>query len=264
MVLLPLLIGLEQPNPICQLSIANAQDNPCLAQEATISALQLEVLQAQSTSVALQSTVSAYELMNTSNPSPSETISSEVLFFDTFSDNSRGWSFGATEQGAASLSQGRLRLSANPDQTLTLQFPEPLLADEFYVQLDVIPDWVCSGWFGIGLTDPTRANPDKIFFVGTNATGLCAGDRNVRFNTGQNIDFRIRYERDSFWSEGGQIISVGLEFQGGLLSLYMNGEQTESIGISEYGEYLALAVESASPYYTSSTAFDNIEVRQRR
>jgi hypothetical protein len=76
----------------CPLRVANAQDNPCLAQDATISALQVQVLSLQGTLASKDTNVGAQSELELTN---------NLIFAEDFSNNQNNWSLtqGVSIQG---------------------------------------------------------------------------------------------------------------------------------------------------------------------
>jgi formylglycine-generating enzyme required for sulfatase activity len=63
-----LVMQIDNSSSICGLSTANAQDNPCLSQDATISAMQVQLMQATIDGMNYEATITVYESENKRQP----------------------------------------------------------------------------------------------------------------------------------------------------------------------------------------------------
>src|SRR5215204_2065725 len=151
--------------PFCPLSRVSAQDNPCLVQESTITALELQLLQVRGTmqaqEVSFQSTLAAIESdKELDTEAADEILPGNVLFADSFDDNSLGWNIFTQEEGRATVNDGILTLQVNPCENVWLLFPNFELPVEFYMETDVLMLQGAPGvsvvYVGFGLGDATN------------------------------------------------------------------------------------------------------------
>lgn len=252
---LPLILGDSREAGICTLPRISAQDNPCLSQDATISALQVEVLQAQATNVALQSTVVALEAQAPTNGGGANTISVAGLpYEDDFSTN-RGYVLTSDAQGAVRLSQGQILISANRGESKSFLIPEVTVGDNFYAQVDItFPDGYRS-WVGIILCDNEMNVSCHLFY-------LEFGQFSDRFigieDQGTNL-FSTAYPR--IVAEG-EAFTFGVEANNGSYTIYVNGQATETSNLIPYGGTLGFLV--GTLYEEPRAFFDNLVVREIR
>ena len=249
--------------PYCPNQVS-AQDNPCLAQEATISSMQIALLQSTLDSLNAQATIGALEgalasaqtgsAANVGAPPP---LVIGLPFTETFDDNSRGWELFSNANSAARLSQGQLMMSVDDDYAEWVEIPS-LPADEFFLDVSVTP-YGRSGFVGFGLGQ----TEDAAF------QHLVDGRGNGRWSTAV-IEVGSRWTwhfvtdytsvLESAWQEGAPL-SLSLELKNGLYTLYINGSVAESVPapakplvtltlLSQFGDF--------------SAAFDNVTVRASR
>lgn len=149
--------------PFGSVCTASAQDTPCLAQEATISAIQVELQQVafQSTldAMSIQSTLQAATSLNpnaealylptiqfleselataraSASVSPTQSPGSGTSFAEQFDTNDRGWDLTPRDTGTARISQGQLLVSAKPGNYYGVQIPG-VSTEQLWVQSDM-------------------------------------------------------------------------------------------------------------------------------
>ena len=254
-------------------SIASAQDNPCLSQDATISAMQLELLGAQATASAaqlqileLQSTNTALEASSggaVSVPSTSTTCDPYPIS-ETFDDNARGISTISQEHGRATVADGLLQMrfsSDREDKILLIPLPNICIETDFYVEADVgafdFPN-VTSGELGIAI--------GNIELLDYHTFTVRHDEILVRHITGQDVkETLIRSSYENFISDDIRIAKLGIEGRNGIITVYVNGTDYEALPLELKGNSVAA--------YTQSTGFawggtlvilDNLVVRSAR
>ena len=255
--------------PFCPQAVS-AQDNPCLAQEATLS-----VLQFQSTLADIQynSRISTLESQLTAVSSNSVAVGNVVQasataigglpFTETFDDNARGWDLKTSAHGAIRLSSGRLVISTDNGYSNAAQIPDFNL-DEFYIEVDAMP-LNYGGYVGFdvkqsdGTTYAIELGRPSILY-GWSINELQVDSATNKWNQTFSSDY-TPVDSNIFWNKG-PAIKLGLEFSNGLLTLYVNDSQTESVSIS--GTVSAGLFINSEVYDPSSAAFDNLIVRQSK
>lgn len=247
---LPVLLGSGMLEPICTLPKAHAQDNPCLAQEATISAMQVSLVQSTLDALSYQATITALESAleaagTTGVAAAPPTPVPGLPFVESFDDNSRGWDLTSHDYGVARISQGQLLITANRG---VYWHPIPgLQVDEFYIEATVTANDFAVPGFGVG----NKASGQYHMFV--------AEGRSVSFYDQTNRLFETVYDRLYYVRE---TFTAGLESTGGLYTLFINGSSTETAQITPYGNQVGILVFTESG--SASAAFDDIVVRPSR
>ncbi len=114
--------------------IASAQDNPCLAQDATISALQIERSQLKGMISDLQTQVAALHPNSVATAAPQTGF---TPFREDFNNNDLGWAVGGTSDGAVEIRNGTLTLTASEDRTLVTFVPNIQVTGDFYIEMQL-------------------------------------------------------------------------------------------------------------------------------
>ncbi|MBE2194400.1 MAG: hypothetical protein IAE83_09500 [Anaerolinea sp.] len=264
LVLLPLLSGTGVV-PFCGKS-TSAQDNPCLAQEATISALKGALLQATIDGLNHQATIVAFQPAgNGAGGTAGGTVVTAVptkppgvLFTETFDNNNKGWDLRGGKWGSGSLSRGQLLLQAENDYLVDIWLPD-FESSNFYVQTEVTTEFIFN--IGIGYVIGNSETGKKHFFALNerySSVYVSLMDISNDWATLLSTEYG---QPGELWKENTKF-SLGLEAKNGLYTLYVNGQPTESVQFRPEGSNLGVAVHSNSG--KKSAFFDNIVVRQGR
>lgn len=256
----------------CPLS-TSAQDNPCLAQEATSSALQLELLAARATltsqEIAYQSTIAALEsrinsgvAVATDLPSSDQPdISSNILFSDKF-DSAGGWNLFSTPQGRADLQNGNLLITANSCEAYWATIANFEVPTDFYIEAQVKLVSNDSD-IGVGFAQGSDETTAHYFTVGRNG-GYAAST--IRFRDGLQDDPIFISEYSANFLSADDFITIGLEANSGIYTMFINNRPYDMAPISPYGDLIGLVVSSRSPSICAAAdpetaIFDAVEVR---
>lgn len=265
LVLLPLLSGTGIA-PFCGKS-ASAQDNPCLAQEATISALKGALLQATIDGLNHQATVAAFQAAGNGAGGAAggaavtavPTNPPGVLFTETFDNNDKGWNLRGGDWGSGSLSRGQLRLQANGNYRVDIWLPG-FAASDFYIQTEVTSGFTYGTRIGYVIGE--SAGKYNLFGVHINDSGWWVQLVEV-FDDGATL---LDAKYSELWKENTKF-TIGLEAKNGLYTLYVNGQPTESVQFRPAGSELGLSLKGYTYGFTDPKKyafFDNIIVRQGR
>lgn len=237
-------------NGLCPLSV-NAQDNPCLEQAATISAMQVALIQSTLDTMNHQATVTAYESALAAQSSGTITTSgtSGVAFVgteytETFDDNSRGWALFSLERHNARISQGQLLLYG--DRMFT-HIPVPNADPErFFVEANASTR-DGNAYIGFALT-----NGETTYYL-------------VLYPNGARGNFMLRQNTTDLYGTGYNNIlntdsanTIALEARNGLYSFYVNGQLLETVNVERYGYPVSLSGGHGTAVY------DNVTVRADR
>lgn len=274
-------------NPHCALDGVNAQDNPCLAQDATISAMNVALLQATLDTMSYQATITA--LQNNTGPQATEIASSSstavLPFTETFDNNDRGWQLSADDRTSSSFSRGALNLrTSRSDYCSRIAIPN-VNNYEFYLEVDVIaggiddePVWN-AGYIGfvIGQVNSLETYDDEMrayLLIGRDTSrqdwyvyafnyNIADEERIILANT-----LYAREEAD-VW-EVDKSFKLALEVRNGFYNLFFNDEVVEGFQILPIGDEVGLVICGYSVRggngfsETFSARFDNLTVRQSR
>ncbi len=298
LLLLPAILGSGNALPFCSGISVNAQDNPCLAQEATNSAQQIQILELQLTNTSLQSTITAYESNSGFIPIVTNVPGMAGFpFTETFDNNDRGWPLTQNGQGAARISQGQLRISANPGHYFAVVVPE-LSSEQAYLEADMTNTYSANSapcrndqFVGFVLGDP--ASDDHYLFV-AGFDEVAGGGWNCLTNRGfTRSDYVFWFVRlyqvnggepsmlfetptDILW-QSDVPVSLGLEARNGSFNMYINGNQMELAQVTPNSDQIGLVVFASDTERTlyddsyttgyevgSAALFDNLNVRAVR
>jgi hypothetical protein len=208
---LPLLFNTA--SPICPLS-ASAQDNPCLAQDATISAMQLQMVNMQGTITALES-----QLQPTS--------ASSLPFREDFNTNERGWDIVGRTDGSAAITNQKLNLSVAANSSFVLLVPELTIPEDFYAEVEVDGNVSVGNNIGFWVGD-YASNQYHLFLM--NGYYLTFRDKNVDIF---KIDLR-----------GANKMTLAIEALQGVITFYLDGVPYSPTAITPYGNQIGLYAEN--------------------
>lgn len=259
-----MLVPASDPLGMCT-DAASAQDNPCLAQDATISALEGQLLQATIDSINHAATVTAFQ---NGDPSMDTTEGEDLLGFrpllpytETFENNDRGWQLYVSEQSAVRLSQGQLALSSSPGNYVFVPVPQ-VASDGFYIEAQVEPA-INTGWIGYGIGNfdaNDLVNLQAQFLVFRKPGTRSSAQVRVYDLSDGDLDLLYIMDVDVLQQVGvGDSYSLGIELLDDLSTLYVNDDPVQTIP-SDYGNQVAIAYfENGYPYL-----IDNLSVRAAR
>ena len=122
-VLVILLPGIIAPLPFCSLRKAGAQDNPCVAQEATIQALKGVLLQSTLDHTNYEGTLTALNnsVHNTVVPTTGPAIG--LPFKENFADNHVGWDTTTHPEGKGTIKDGQFTVAIHYTNYLVWYIP---------------------------------------------------------------------------------------------------------------------------------------------
>gem|GEM_PF-3912200 len=234
--------GGETAKNFCGLSSANAQDNPCLVQDATISALEGALLQAtidtidhQATVVALQSAPQVVPPQGDSGSAVAPQNVPGLPFVDNFDDNSSGW---ALTDGNY-MNGDQLIIANNFDLYVPISIP-----DNFYVELNFFhQDYprVTIKWGQVA-----EGTYNQCYFdVRSNYCTSLAAAGSTQLITNVNSLVRARENQ-----------TVSIEHQNGDTRLYVNGEMLGFFQSQFEGDQLVIT--------GNGLMLNEIQVRQQR
>gem|GEM_PF-3425586 len=259
---IPVFVGLFMPSSYCSISVANAQDNPCLAQDATITAQEFTIFQLQTDNTnlsaantdlmtenqALQAIIDTYEADGITPIDPLDDSASGFPFIETFDNNNNGWQLVA----GTSLTGGELLLNDGASDWGCIDLPIRV-PDSFQLDVDVRDNANDEGegfYFAFGDFDQntyhtiewSRAyNPHTDIFIydsGADSTILSL----------DNITGSIDYDIAS---------RIGFAYKNGQVEIYRDGVLLTTTNLTSYGNQFALCRASR----TRAVHYDNLEIR---
>jgi hypothetical protein len=249
-----LFFGFPSPEPLCTLPKANAQDNPCIVQDATISAMQLALVQSTLDSLNYQATISALQTQVVSQPGGGTTAEgvSSLPFREDFNNNDRGWDVTARSDGVAEIKSGHLLIRDTVESPFVVLIPDLLLPDNFYFEAKM--KVIDVSWFGVGLwLGNDNTNQYHTFFVGYDGI-----DQGVKVLDGLSTIRETSLDLISTFTPGTDN-TLALEVSDGIYSLYINGEVVVSESLQPYGPQIGILVD-----YGNALEIDYIVVREKR
>lgn len=291
LLLVPLIFQLSPGGGSCLIDQTNAQENPCLAQEATLSAVQLSYQQvafdATVDAINYQSTVESLENNNENliatvdaqqvlidnqasvvSSTPSN-LSVGLPFSDTFDDNRNGWDLLQAQGGSISFSGDKLAVTADPYEEVVIEVPNVILESDFYAEVQVELESVArGGWisrtaqrmmvgFALGNDNDTHK-----FVVGPGEGCCYYMEDAIQFvriiDNQEEVISRSYADRVSITN---QSFTLGLRAQRGLYSVFIDGVATESVTLFTHGSRLSLIVLSSGDE-EGTAYFDNLEIQE--
>src|SRR4051812_44583809 len=121
--------GMLTPLPFCSLRKAGAQDNPCLAQEATIQALRGILVQATLEHTNYEGTLAALNSVVHGTAIPTAGPAVGLPFKESFADNKVGWDTTTHGQGKGTIKDGKLNVAIHYTQYLVWYIPNLTVGD---------------------------------------------------------------------------------------------------------------------------------------
>ncbi len=188
-------------------------------------------------------------------PTLTPTPDPNVLFQDDFSGNQNGWDF----TGMARLSQGKLAVFIPKGESAWIPIPTLEVPNNFYIQARVqVIEGICDRPFsGIGLGEAGGSH--HRFGI----DGGCAGATTISYYNNSTLLFSTRLDKKL----PGDSFLIGLESKDGLYTLYVEGEATESYGITPYGSrvgFVAISLGGNTGVRDTQFTFDDLIVRESR
>jgi len=241
--------------------LSSAQNNQCLPQDATISAMQVVLVQSTLSSLNYQATITTLTQHNDSasrNDTSTNATATPVVglpFNDNFVDNSHGWDLRQYDNGGASLTGGQLLITLNSDSGFYEQVPG-LNVSDFYAELEgkIVYSNTTNG-FGFMIADSTSSKYD---IIELDRNGGQNNAINLYENDGKNTKkFQIPTGNDVF----GQTITFGLESKGGSYTVYINSQNVTTVQFTPQGTKLYIYVQGRN---YGAASFSNISVRQAK
>ncbi len=209
----------------CSLIRAQAQQNPCQAQEATLGAVQTLLATTSSDLEALRTRV-ASSGHGAGNSAEVATLS--LPFYDDFSSNGAGWNLSNVEGVEARISAGEIFLATQPISSLREWVPG-LAVDDFYVEATVRvidrPDQI---GFAVG-------NPANFHVIGLDFVSKLFVDESA---DGRTVGLIVLPIPDKLWPTGEFLI--GLEAKAGSYTFYLNGRALGTVRFHAQGNQIGL------------------------
>jgi hypothetical protein len=236
----------------CGLSNASAQNNPCLPQEATISALQVENISLQATMTSMQATMSAIQSgvqPNPQEPGPAPVASVPGLpFYDDFSNNDNGWQL----TSGASITQGELVVTGVRESNNFVTLPG-IHANTFYLEVSVWGKGDGPQW-GIALGDLSGQEGSAYYHFGYHYDNyLYVEDSTLEWPC------EMIWKADFYPSQ--TPTRIALHLQNGQLEIFVDGELFTIIQVAPRGNQIGLGVADEYKNRDTIAHFDNLEVR---
>lgn len=306
---LPIILNTGTGTSFCEIGGVNAQDNPCLAQDATISAMQVQLQQVQ-----FQATLDAINMQSTLEAvSGGASVSAEayvptieyleselataradvgsgsaapgvsgVSFTERFDSNDLGWNLLPQQVGAASISQGRLLVSANPGSFYAVEIPGAN-AESIYIESEMISYYQAgtdderSQYIGIAIGDLESGRMHLLLagYETHRRSGMRPTVNDMRWSirlyevNGETRTLLFDRPRTMPLWQDGEPVSFGFEARNGFYTLFI-GSDSESTQLVTFGNQIGFAVDGAivDPNYDAAggaaASFDNLIVRSSR
>jgi hypothetical protein len=244
----------------CSNSIAAQGDEACLAEKATISALQVELQQVsfqatldtinhQATLAAMSSaagvdcpaTISALQAEGANPPEGAAPPSISSVFTDDFSGNSHGWDL----TNGVTISRGALALYGGGDAVVPFE-----ASDSFYLEVDATTTNCVWGWgpFFIGFGDISGGRWHQVVFgcsemrlnsiIGDSTETIFSADQRVKRNT---------------------VYRIGIVYQGGQLEIHVDETLISIVQVTALGNELMLGKQASHP--SAEVYFDNLVIQ---
>jgi hypothetical protein len=243
-----LFFGFPSPEPLCTLPKANAQDNPCIVQDATLTSLGL---QATIDGMNYRATISAFEtqVSTLSGGSPSE-----LPIREDFNNNDRGWELANRQGVLALIEDGQLKITLADNSMRVLLVPDVTVGENFYAELRLAAD--ARGFFdgsrgGIGIwIGDVLTDRYHIFAVSEAEAARFFDGMTVIENAGSYAQYSLR---------AGDVI--GLEAREGEFTLYYNDDVQITTTLTPYGNDIGLYIGSRG---AGSVFIDTFLLRETR
>lgn len=254
--------GLLNPLPFCSLQQAGAQDNPCVAQEATIQALKGVLLQAtldhkinEATLTVLQNAVSSKGIA-TAGPAVG------IPFKEMFADNKAGWDTTTHPEGKATIKDGKLIGEMHYNQYLIWYIPNLTVGDNFYAQMKVTDNCKCPGnggiFYGFAIGDGTKQKSVS-FLVHDNG-----GDsQQVQFYDQAKSAYLVNSAHKNLFPAD-QPVTLALEGKGNVFTLFVNGQEADAFRVNPYGRQLGLYLYNGNGAKDGSVSFTELSVTDKK
>jgi hypothetical protein len=247
-------------------SVAQAQDNPCLEEQATNTALQLDILNIQATGEALQAenanfqaTITHLESQGGNAPSvPDTSIDCQPYpITETFDDNSRGISTISQDTGRARIVDGVLELRHSSGRFF-VHLPGVCIQDNFYIEVTIQALQYASANYGIAIGNAEQ-NDYHVFGITKYDNVIMDISDNTRNNTLLDSDYG-----ESFPDSTAGPVRYGLEGRNGIVTSFINGEELDAFPIPFKGDAVALYVGHGTARGGTTIAFDDFTIRLAR
>jgi hypothetical protein len=193
---------------------------------------------------------------NPNSPAAETTPSSRVvLFSDSFSDNSNGW----TTNPSVTVTGNKLQVTANQGEWVWIPIPNLQVDGNFYIEaeMNLVQGHNCFSHMGFALGE---AEVSSHRFI---TMGSCSQTEIAYYDNSSLI-----YNRPSSGlMRTDRVYTLGLESKDGEYTLYVDGKPAESVNLMPYGNAIGIFVwrteQDVLPRETTVTV-DNILVRQAR
>lgn len=284
-----LVLNILFPETQCSLrGSTQAQSNPCLEQEATITALELRNLSLEATMSAMSAVSATEAAAPEQRPTDNAPVASASSFTERFDNNNRGWNLGAGDNYSISISRGSLNLTVRRTGTcVSAGIPNVNINSVVRVEVDVVSQGTDrsynSGFVGFIITDESGEDRKYMLLGKDRATSSVWRSWSFRVWTenqrerfvilADNIYKTVRGREsnnnpDNPWNIG-QPFKMAFEVQGSIYTLYHNRDVVESISVSPNDARVGLAWCGEATYpnfswsgsdYVSGALFDNVVV----
>ncbi len=247
--------------PFCSLRKANAQDNPCLAQQATITALQGLLIQSTLDRTNDQATLTALMSQLHADPAPTVKPAIGLPFDDKFADNHTGWDTTTHPTGKATISDNKMTIVTHATQGLSLVIPGLTVGDHFYAEATV--------------TDNSGDNHSARygFVVGNvDQNDVVSFTVNVESKTVQQVTFfdthpgsagKLVDSTHSGMADPSGPVVIGLEANGNVFTFYLNGKEADAFRLNPAGQQIGITFTNQDGG-DQSASFSEVLVRQSR
>jgi len=254
-----LLFSSTGSGPFCPRRVA-ADDNPCLAQEATIGALKGALLQSTLDTQNYRATIAALSSGNGVPSTAGDKSTQKVYFTESFENNDNGWDL-TSDKYSARLSQGRLRITTTGSDAI-LVVPNVNVVD-FYVDMDVeYVNNTCGSGALLGFAVGDFANKGNFNRMELLECNRAAMSRFDAFKWQKRLtDTRYDNVYDHL-NKAGWKFKMGFQSKKGLYTLYIDDIELDTVSFVPQGAQLALV--AYRDYGGSEFSLDNINVRDSR
>jgi hypothetical protein len=194
----------------------------------------------------------------TETPIPTQTFTPtpDALFRDDFSGDSAGWDL----NGSTRLSNGKLKVSIDGNQSIWLPIPNfKLPTGNFYVQAEMMLEGDGNCWQGLGFAQGEKDTSYHKFLLLNECDGFGFLHSYTGFyDNGQEL-FRTELTQEKKDLRKMHVLRV--EVRGGLYTLLIDGAQTDSQQITPYGNDIGFYIWNYDRAGTRVYAFDNLVVK---
>jgi len=152
------------------------------------------------------------------------------LIEDDFSDSSSGWGTGTDEASSVEYVSGGLKMIVYQSRYITWSTPDAETYENIHVETVVNNDSSDpQAFFGIVCNE--QGSSTSFYYVGVSADGYYAF---IKSAEGQQDQYLKEGNSDAIASASSSPIQMGLDCGNGALTLYVNGQQIDTVSDSSY------------------------------